>query len=194
MKKILFLLLLLSGCGKVDLTDFETETAIRNTSLGTFEVTLHRDRDVESQYSAQDLARIAQVTVEALNEAGRRWDLDEYKDAEQLAGCLRYVEVFAVEEEDYTNYCPDEKSIACFNSLDYAIYLAENGGYQCVAHYPPGHEMMHQILTCLGHPGNGTHAAPHVFAWNPTDGISGWAEDTAETIIELDPRSVCMDR
>lgn len=172
------------GCGPIT-SEFEARTGKYESPLGVFNSTLYLDNNVELQQNANDLARIAYLSVVSLKQSGFNDELDE------MAKCANNISVFAMSRQRYNEHC-DTDSIGCFNSFTENIFLKNGSGYNCRNFYTPGHEVMHKVLECRGQFDHRSHTTENVFAWNPNDGVEGWATDTAEDIIKNNPNASCI--
>lgn len=193
---VLIGLLVSVGCiPYLGIPEMTQEGAYYDETFGWFESTLRfNSEEIEEQQTADDVARIAAVSIHMLLEMAEEYDHPEYMDVDAMLPHIRDSKVRVVTADLFEIYCRDE-AIAC-NTRAYPgapniIYLKNGSSYSCLNDYTLGHEFLHSLLLGINHPGNVDHSAPDVFVWDSTDPNREWQEDSAEDRIYRNPLTKC---
>lgn len=188
---LLFALLAFTACDFYQAVGEMTEEgSYLDPEFGTFTTTLEfNGPDIQRQYSATDIARIASISVRTLREIGEELGVEEYSNIKGMLPCVQNNLVRVTTKESYLYFCP-LGSIACNNNN--IVYLKEGSSYTCLNTYTIGHEFIHSALNCLRVEGNSNHSAPGAFVW--VDGQERvWNTETAEHRIHINPEVYCSE-
>lgn len=193
MKYPVLFLFLFSSCFPEFVSVVETYGEYEDEEYGVFHSTLaFNSENIEIAHTADDVARIASLSLRMY----KQLELENHENINDAVDCVNDSLIQVATEDTFFNYCPTT-AIACNRNRagqGTGIFVNEVV-YNCRNRYTIGHEFLHDIVDCVGIPleRNAGHLTHNTFAWEGTEEVKDWNEESAEHYIMRHEDSKCSN-